>query len=81
MTHKYLSTLFTDDVKAAQASAAAATLCSATAPENLSRMAWPTASSMRRTSRLRPSEMVTRYQQLLPSPPPASRRAPRSRNA
>ena len=34
--------------------------------------AWPTASNMRRTSRLRPSEIVTRYQQLAPSPPPGS---------
>ncbi|CFN82309.1 Uncharacterised protein [Bordetella pertussis] len=29
----------------------------------------PTASNMRRTSRLRPSCKVTRYQRLLPSPP------------
>ncbi|MDT4859003.1 hypothetical protein FQZ97_934970 [compost metagenome] len=53
--------------------------------------AWPTASNMRRTSRLRPSPMVTRYQQLAPSPPPSSmeanwaipssRRTPSSRRA
>ena len=34
--------------------------------------ACPTASNMRRTSRLRPSAMVTRYQQFAPSPPPSS---------
>ena len=34
--------------------------------------AWPTDSNRRRTSRLRPSEMVTRYQQFEPSPPPSS---------